>query len=565
MHYLNETHILLFLIQLALIIFLARFFGEIFRRFKQPVLTAELLIGLLLGPTILGRFLPALHTLIFPDDPIQHNMLETIAWIGVLFLLLDTGLEIDFSSAWRQKGSALIISFSDIIIPMIIAFIPCILLPDIYLADEDKRLQFALFMAVVMTISAMPIASRVMHDLKILKTDLGYLTMSALAVNDIVGWVLFTIILGLFSQSAFNFWNVIIVFLATVGFSALALTSGRYLSNKTVDFFHKNQLPEPASSFTFACLTGLVFGAITQKLGIHALFGFFIAGIVVGEAKKLKEETRSIISQMVHSLFVPIFFVNIGLKMDFIANFDFFPVLLITFIGIIGRFYGAWVGVSISKVPKINRALISAAHTPGGMMEIVVALLALEIGLITPKIFIAIVISAVISSILMGPWMSWLLKKRKDVKIAKYINFNYGIHIMDDVDKFEAVNIIASKLPLIVKNINIQDITREISNREKEYSTAIGEGIAIPHVRINSISDPVLMFGFSKEGIDWNAPDGKLTHFIYFLLSPSTTNDLHIEILSKIARLMQNKENYMKLLQSDDIVELSDSLKSIFG
>ena len=93
-------------------------------------------------------------------------------------------------------------------------------------------------------------------------------------------------------------------------------------------------MPEPASSLTFICLLGLIFGAITQKIGIHALFGFFIAGIVGGEAKNLSEESRRVISQMVHAVFVPIFFVNVGLKIDFLEHFNVGIVALVTVIGI---------------------------------------------------------------------------------------------------------------------------------------------------------------------------------------------------------------------------------------
>ncbi|HOF34582.1 MAG TPA: cation:proton antiporter [Spirochaetota bacterium] len=564
MHYLNESNILLFLIQLALILFLARITGEIFRRFKQPVLTAELIIGVILGPTLFGRFYPEIFTLIFPNDAAQQNMLETISWIGVLFLLMDTGLEIDFSSAWRQRGSALVIALSDIIIPMLIAFIPCFLLPDQYLADPDKRLYFALFMAVVMTISAMPIASRVMHDLLLLKTDIGFLTMSALAVNDIIGWVLFTIILGLFTQSGLNSSFVVIIFFATIGFSVLALTVGRKFSNIAVDYFQKKNVPEPAASFSYVCILGVIFGALTQKLGIHALFGFFIAGIVAGEAKNLKDDTRAIISQMVHSLFVPVFFVNIGLKIDFFANFELLPVILITAVGIFGRFIGAWVGVTFSKVPKINRTLISIAHTPGGMMEIVVALLALEAGIITPKIFIAIVCSAVISSIIMGPWMTYAMKKRKDVSLSSYINYDYGIMMLEEKNRNDTIKKMLQTSKSFIKNIDLNNVEKVLIIREEEYSTAIGDGIAIPHARLESISDPVLLTGISDKGIEWNAPDGKPVNMVFLLLSPAASNDLHIEIISKLSRLMQKSFNRNLLLNSTNVKILSERIKQLF-
>lgn len=137
MHYLNETNIVTFLIQVFLLLGLARTLGELFRKWKQPALMAEILVGVLLGPTIFGRFLPPLHQIIFPADVIQQNMLETVAWLGVLFFLLERGLEFDFSSAWRQRGDAFKIAITDIIVPMTISFIACLFLPNSYLVNPD--------------------------------------------------------------------------------------------------------------------------------------------------------------------------------------------------------------------------------------------------------------------------------------------------------------------------------------------------------------------------------------------------------------------------------------------
>jgi mannitol/fructose-specific phosphotransferase system IIA component (Ntr-type) len=420
-------------------------------------------------------------------------------------------------------------------------------------------------MAVVMTISAMPIASRVLHDLKLLKTDLGFLTMSALAVNDIIGWALFTIILGLFTQSVFNIGSTVFVLAVTVGFSVLALTAGRYFSNKSIDFFHRRQLPEPSTSFTFACLVGIFFGAVTQKIGIHALFGFFIAGVVVGEAKNLKEETRSIISKMVHALFVPVFFVNIGLKIDFIAGFDLFLVSIITLVGIFGRFLGAWFGVGISKIPKKNKLLIAIAHTPGGMMEIVVALMALELDLITPAIFIAIVCSAVFSSIVMGPWMSYALKRMRQVTLKDYLDFKHGLVQINEEDKTDIIKKLCAKAAVLMPGISKDDICSELLTRETDFSTAIGEGTAIPHVRSKNIKKPLLIAGYSKKGIDWDSPDGKPVQFVFFLLSPFSENDLHIEILSKIAKVIQTKDHQSLLSACEDVKDFARTLKAVCG
>jgi len=511
MHFLGEHHIFLFLVQLFVLLVCARGLGELFRRWKQPALTAELLVGIALGPTLFGRFMPELHAALFPADPVQQVMLETVACLGVLFLLLDTGLEIDFSIAWRQRGSALAIALSDIFIPMLVAFVPVMFLPDHLLAHPDRRILFGLFMATVMTISAMPVSARCFHDLNLLKTDLGFLTMSALAVNDIIGWVLFAIILGLFLQTSVALGPILLVFAGTIGFAVLVLTAGRPVSSRIFDAMKARRFPEPASSLTVTLLLGLLFGSITQKLGVHALFGFFLAGIVAGEAKSLSEDTRRVINQMVYALFVPLFFANIGLKIDFIAHFHFGLVALICVVGISGRYLGAWLGVTLTRQPRVNRPLISIAHTPGGMMEIVVALLALEAGLITPPIFVAIVFSAVFSSIVIGPWMTQALA------------------------------------------------------RETEYGTAIGNGVAIPHVRLEHLRNPVLAYGHSIEGIDWDAPDAAPVHHVFFLASAAGAEDIHVQIIAQIARALSNPANRSRLAEAKDAPELFAALQAILS
>ncbi len=565
MPHLEEANIFLFLVQLGIILILARSIGELFRKVKLPVITAELLVGILLGPTILGRFFPAVFNILFPNDIVQNSMLETAAWIGVLFLLLDTGLEMNFSSVWKQKTNAFIIATSDIIIPMMIAFVPSYFLSDKYLVDIDKRLLFALFLSTIMTISDMPITSKVLHDLNLLKTELGFLTMSALAINDIIGWAIFTIILGMFSQSVIQLGGTFSILFFIVLFSFLSLTAGRKLSNIIIDFFDKNNFPEPSSSFTFACVVGILSGAITQIIGIHALFGFFIAGVVVGEATNLKEETRSIISQMVHALFVPIFFVNIGLKIDFIKSFDWFLTFLITFLGIAGRYLGAWIGVSFSKISGTNKNIVSIAHTPGGMMGIVVANIALQLNLITPPVFIAIVFSSLFSSILMGPWISLVMKRRKLVRLQKFMDFKNGTLLISTLDKKEAILQILNNASLIIKDLPVKKIFEDLIKRENVFSSAIGNFIAIPHIRTDIVSTPVLLFGFSKNGIEWNSPDGKPVHIIFFLFSPANKNDLHVEILSKIANIFQKKENIGKVINTTTKEELKKVLKNILS
>ncbi|MBD3246715.1 MAG: hypothetical protein GF333_06840 [Candidatus Omnitrophica bacterium] len=552
MHYLNEQNIFLFLIQLVLLLGLARGLGELFRKWHQPALTAEILVGIVLGPTILGRFLPFLHQTIFPADVVQQNMLETMAWVGVLFLLLETGLEIDFASAWRQRGEALKIAISDIAIPMVIAFACCFFLPAHYLADPDQRLLFALFMATVMTISAMPVAARALHDLKLSKTDLGFLIMSALSVNDIIGWLIFTLVLGFFTHAGLSPVHVLTIAGATILFTVLALTVGRIFADKVITGIKRRKMPQPGVPLTFICILGAFCGALTQKIGIHALFGFFIAGIMAGGSRALSENVRQIISQMVYAIFVPLFFVNIGLKVDFLRNFDLFLVLLISVIGIAGRFFGAWFGVSLTRLSKTNRLSIAIAHTPGGAMEIVVGLLALEYNLITEPVFVAIVCGALLSSVLLGPWFSYSIRRRKKVSILEYFSPRGVLAAFKSHERNGAIRELSELAAAQEGMVEAEYVYEAVIARENQMGTALEEGIAVPHARLPEFKRPLIVFGRAPDGIDWNSPDGKPAHFIFLILSSQDDYDSQVQILASLAKTMSEKSAREQILQAGD-------------
>ena len=564
MHVLTEHHIFIFLVELFLLLFLARSAGVLFQKWGQPATTAEILVGVILGPTLLGRYYPEGFQLLFPDDPLQHAMLETAAWIGVLFLLLDTGLEIDFSIAWRQRGKALLIAVTGIVTPMILSFAAVWYLPDELLIDPERRLLFALFMATVMSITAMAVTARTFQDLGLLKSDLGFLTISALAVNDIIGWSLFSVIMGLFLQTGHDGPNVIVMILGTIAFATLALTLGRTASSKLFDHLKAKKYPEPSTSLTVTCLMGLLFGIVTAKLGMHALFGFFLAGVMAGEARSLSEETRRVISQMVHSVFIPLFFTNVGLKIDVVANFDLGIALLITSVSVGGKFIGAYLGQVMAGVQKTDRQLIAIAHTPGGMMEIVVALLALENGMITQPIFVAIVFSAVMSCVFMGPWAAWALQKRPGTSMRDLFRPEF---VRLDIPAPNRTAAIATAVELLAGSQGARveaDMVQKTTEREEDFGTALGYGIALPHIRVPNLKQPRLAFLRLKEGVDWNAPDGQPVRLVFYLLSPEGKDDAHIQIIATIAKAMTNPEFREELETSMSAEEIESRLEHVF-
>jgi Kef-type K+ transport system membrane component KefB/mannitol/fructose-specific phosphotransferase system IIA component (Ntr-type) len=541
-HYLQESHIFTFLLQILLLLGLARGLGEIFRRFSQPPFPAEILVGILLGPTILGQYWPAAHATIFPADMVQQSMLETVSWLGVFFLLLQTGLEVDFSSAWRQRGDALKIALVDIVVPMLVAFFPCLLLPDEYLVNPGQRFGFALFIATAMTISALPVAARALQDLKLLKTEMGFLIMSALSVNDIIGWLIFTLVLGFLTQDNLDLIRAAVILSTTLGFTVVCMTGGRNFANFMISYFKKTRMPEPGSSLTFIFILGLLCGTFTQWVGIHALFGFFIAGIMAGEARALSEKTRQIISQIVFAVFVPLFFANIGLKINFARNFDWPLVSFICLVGVSGRFLGAWLGAMLTRTHRENRLPIAIAHTPGGAMEIVIALLALENNLITERVFIAIVAGAVFSSIIFGPWLNWAIRRRKKVSILEFFSRRAVVPDLRAVTRDQAIRELCEQVGE-EESVDAEEIAALVLKREEQLGTAFEDMLAVPHTRVPALRRPVIAFGRSLSGLDWDSPDGLPTHFIFLVLVPEHLPDIHVQILQTIAKVMGKEDS----------------------
>ncbi len=230
-------------------------------------------------------------------------------------------------------------------------------------------------------------------------------------------------------------------------------------------------------------------------------------------------------------------------------------------VGVAGRYLGAWVGVTWSKAPRINRDLIAIAHTPGGMMEIVVALLAMESGLITPVVFVAIVFSAVFSSVIMGPWMSRSVARRAKVSPLDFLRRGNLVPALHGDNRNEVMRKLAERIAQAAGIGSVEQILRPALEREEAYGTAVGHQLAIPHARIKGLDDPVIAFGRLTHGIDWDAPDGEPVTNVFFLATPEGAEDVHVQILSAISRAMQPEANRRRVHEARD----TDELRSVLG
>lgn len=412
MHYLDESHILVFLVQLLLLLAVARTLGVACRAVRVPALAGEIFTGILLGPTLFGRISADQQARLFPPEVIQTTMLDTVAWLGVFFLLLSVGFEVDLPRVFRRGRAALSIGIIGVLVPIAIGFPVFWFLDPSYHGPSATRFGFALFLAVAGSITAISVVAGVLRDLDIVRTEAGNVILSSAAVNDVFGWTLFTVCITLATGGALDPTELLKVVGGVIGFGAICLLLGGVIVRHAARLVMRSQLPENAALLTLVTTVGLTCGVITHALGIHAILGFFLAGVVVGSVgDEITNEQKESLSDTVHAVFVPIFFATIGLKIDFFARLDLTITLAFTFVAIFGKLVGAWMGARAGRLTGSGSVLVGLAFTPGGAMEIVVGILALELGLISEVTFVGIVFAALLSSILVGPMMAaWMAR-----------------------------------------------------------------------------------------------------------------------------------------------------------
>ncbi len=398
------------LIQLSIMLMVGRVLAEVARKFKQPGVVGEILAGILLGPTVLGMLSPDWFNLLFPVGT-SSLVLDGFVQIAVVMLLFIAGLEVDLHIVWQQGRLAIVTSLFGLIIPFAFGFVFPYVFPDFFgYADEGKRLAFALFMGTSMAITALPVIARILMDLNIFKSRLSMLVISSAMINDLIGWLIFSMILGMIGKGHQNI-TLTNTLLLTIGFTALMLTFGRGLINRVLPWINK-KLAWPGGLLSLSLAMCFIAAAFTEFIGIHAIFGAFILGVAFGDSEHMSERAKEIIHQFINNIFAPLFFVSIGLKVNFIANFDFMLTLAILFIAFAGKIIGSGLGARLGGFRWNESLAVGFGMNARGAMEIILGLIALENGLINEKVFVSLVIMALITSMTSGPLMKWSLARK---------------------------------------------------------------------------------------------------------------------------------------------------------
>lgn len=539
----------------------ARLMGELAKALRQPSVLGEILAGILLGPTFLGALAPKVTALLFPPAGPVAIVLSGFTTVAVALFLLVAGMELDLSTVWRQGRTAITVGLAGIIIPFILGFLSAWFAPRLMGHDSGtKPLIFALFMATALSISALPVIAKTLIDLNLYRSDLGMVVVAAAIFNDLVGWIIFAIILGLMGTSANPNMSIGQTIGLTLGFAALMLTVGRWLIGRLLPWLQA-YTSWPGGVLGFALSLALLGAAFTEWIGVHAIFGSFLVGIAIGDSPHLREQTRNVIGQFVSFIFAPLFFASIGLRVDFFTHFDLPLTLTVLLIACLGKVIGCGLGARWSGMAQREAWAVGFGLNARGAMEIILGLLALQYGLIGQRLFVALVSMALITSMMSGPVMQRLLKSKKPRRFIDFVSArSFVMRLAADQNRDAIRELARATAPLT--GLSEQEIDAAVWAREEMMSTALEQGLAVPHARINGLKTPVVGIGLSEQGVDFDSPDGEPARMIFLLLTPHQDNGAQLEILADIARTFKNQEMHQKTLQVTSYVQFLALIKS---
>lgn len=411
-----NQEILPLLIQISVLLFTARLFGEFAQRLGQPAVLGEILAGIFLGPSLLGNILPQLHGWVIPDSEIQNISLDIITLIGASFLLLITGLETDLQLIKRHAKKTFGIALGELPFSLTCGFLFGYFLPDSLLIDPNQRIIFALFISIAISLSAIPVIAKVLMDLKLIRRDIGQITLAVGMFDDTVAWILLSIVFGLVSDGVLSAATIGLSFTKVLLFFGLSFTVGKMLFKYLLQL-SQNKIISTDKNLTLIIVLTFAMGAIAQAISLEAVFGAFIAGIIFSQLPAVSKDSIIKIESITFSVFAPIFFASAGLKVNIIDLFRTDLILIglsLIIVAILSKFIGAYIGSRLfAKTDHWTALSFGAGLNARGAIQIIIATIGLSFGVLSQEIYSLIIITAVVTSLMAPIMLRWTLSHVK--------------------------------------------------------------------------------------------------------------------------------------------------------
>lgn len=400
-----------FIAEIVLLLIVGRGLGELLQRLGQPAVMGQLIGGILLGPSLLGWAGPSAYHTIFASGPEQKVMIEAVSQVGILLLLLLTGMETDLKLVRRVGAACFSISTTGVLVPFGCGFALAQFLPQTLLPNPDQRIVAGLFLGTALAISSVKIVAMVVREMNFMRRNLGQVIVASAIIEDTIGWIIIAITFGIATQGHIEIIPLATTIIAVGLFMAFSLTLGRRIVFFLIRWANDVVRSEYAVVTVILVITG-VMAIITDLIGVHTVLGAFVAGILVGESPILSSHIEGQLRGIITAFFMPVFFGVAGLSADLTVLLD--PTLALLTAGLVlvasvGKFSGAFIGSKAANLSWREAVAIGCGMNARGSTEVIVAKIGLSMSILSQNLFTMIVTMAVMTTLAMPPMLRWAL------------------------------------------------------------------------------------------------------------------------------------------------------------
>jgi Kef-type K+ transport system membrane component KefB len=394
------------LLQVIVILIVARLFAAFFRRIHQPPVMGEIVAGLVLGPSVLGWLSPGTMALLFP--PPSMTTLSLLGQIGVVLFMFVVGMELDLEHLREKVSAALMVSHASIIVPFLLGAALSLVLYASLAPANTSFTAFALFMGIAMSITAFPVLARILEDRGLSQSPLGRTALACAAIGDFTAWCMLAFVIAIVKShglAASTVTIVLVLFFISVMFFVVKPRFGKLIESRVNDPKNTRRLLAGILAFVLACAW------LTESAGIHALFGAFVAGMVMpsmaGFRLFLKEKLESFSS----AALLPLFFAFTGLRTEIRLLNDWSGWLIclaIIAVAVTGKLGGSTLMARWTRMSWRDSFSIGALMNTRGLIELVVLNIGYDLGILSARIFVMMVIMALVTTLMTAPLLSLL-------------------------------------------------------------------------------------------------------------------------------------------------------------
>jgi Kef-type K+ transport system membrane component KefB len=401
----DRSALSILLLQIIVIIIVAKLFGDVFRRIGQPPVMGEMVAGIALGPSILGLLSPQISAFLFPQSSMVT--LGVFSQVGVVLFMFIVGMELDLQHLRERASSAIMVSHASIVVPFLLGSALALILYPSLAPSNTSFTAFALFMGIAMSITAFPVLARILKDRGLTQSALGNTALACASIDDVTAWCILAFVIAVVKARGFgdSILTLVLTFLFVVLMLLLKPRIETFIIRRIENERYSRLMMAGILAFALACAW------FTETIGIHALFGGFLAGVVIPSAASVQAFLKERIEGFSSTALLPLFFVFTGLRTQITLLNDWkswLTCLAIVVVAVAGKLVGSMLMARWTRMSWRDAFSIGVLMNTRGLIELVVLNIGYDLGILSARIFVMMVIMALATTFMTTPLLSFV-------------------------------------------------------------------------------------------------------------------------------------------------------------